>query len=244
LSPKGGGDMKLRNMLKWSVAAIAATGVVGLISGNDAIAQESGGGIVFHAPEGVCTWDWSGEATPWLLKAIKRQAVMEDSLFYLARNCPERLCDIRWGGYRVPVAFWEDGEITEEMLLWLRMQPFFGDVMSKVTAVCPDVALLMVEGATAAGPAEPEGFPIADDHDGHGGSVGDDDGRGGSVGDDDDDDDGGNVGDDDDNGVDDDDGDGDDDDDDDDDDYHDHDRGHGNDPDRVDEDNPAWIKKH
>ena len=177
--------MRFRNALKLSASAIATLAVGGvMVAGSELAAQQAQGPLVFNAPEEVCTWDWGTRTSPYLLRALNREAVLEESLRYMAENCPATMCEIQWGGYSVPAEFWEGEEITEEMLLWLRVQPFFDEVMEEVAATCPDVALLMVEGATAAGGDGPGLGPFDGDDDDDDSDDDDDD-----TGDDDDDDD-------------------------------------------------------
>jgi len=162
-----------RNLSRYAAATLAAAGL--LAFAGPLSAQATDGVTLFTAPTDMCTWDWSSPTTPWLLAALKQEDLLEHSAVDMAKTCPEKLCDVRWGGYAVPEDFPGEAGLVQEMLCELSLrQLFFEDIIAGITPVCPDVAQQMVELAPAAGeacppfrPGEslggPAGGPVPDD---------------------------------------------------------------------------------
>lgn len=145
-----------RKPSRYLAASLAAVGL--LAFGGPVSAQNA---TVFSAPADMCAWDWASPTTPWLLAALKREGLLELSAVEMAKTCPEKLCEVRWGGYAVPEDFPENGGLVQEMLCELSLrQLFFEDIIAGISAVCPDAAAQMVDLAPAAGEACPPWTPI------------------------------------------------------------------------------------
>jgi len=123
--------------LKISAFAFAAV----LASSGALSAQTAGGQSVFTMPDDICTWDWAGPATPQLMAQLKSQSLLAHVTMEMAKNCPEKLCEINWPGDAAA-----SGSLPGEMLCELgHRQLFFAPLMETVAGICPDVAQLMTD---------------------------------------------------------------------------------------------------
>jgi len=123
--------------LKISAFAFAAV----LASSGALSAQTAGGQSVFTMPDDICTWDWAGPATPQLMAQLKSQSLLAHVTMEMAKNCPEKLCEINWPGDAAA-----SGSLPGEMLCELgHRQLFFEPLMETVAGICPDVAQLMTD---------------------------------------------------------------------------------------------------
>ena len=165
----------LRTSTRALVATVAAAGL--LAFGGPLSAQDAGGPTVFTAAADMCTWDWASPATPWLLAALHREGLLEHSAVEMGKTCPEKLCEVQWGGYAIPEDFPDNGGLVQEFLCELSLRQLFFevDIIGEITAICPDVAAQMVELAPAAGEACPPFTPIESLGGPTGGPVQDDD---------------------------------------------------------------------
>ncbi|GGD41817.1 hypothetical protein [Sinisalibacter lacisalsi] len=123
--------------LKISTLAAAAL----FASGGALSAQTAEEPIVFNMPGDICSWDWSGPATPSLLAALKDQDLLTQATIEMAKSCPEQLCNIDW-----TAAAAGNTSPSDEMLCELgHRQLFFEPLAETLSGICPDVAQLMTD---------------------------------------------------------------------------------------------------
>jgi len=123
---------------------LSALAVAALIASGGALSAQT----IFTVPTDICTWDWAAPATPGLLAELENQNLLVHTTVEMAKNCPEKLCEINWEGYAAPGS----ASHTDEMLCELsNRQLFFDDITGAMSATCPDVAQLMIDRSPAVG---------------------------------------------------------------------------------------------
>jgi len=114
---------------------ISALAVATLIASCGVLSAQT----TFTVPTDICTWDWTAPATGPLLAALNDQGLLVHTTMEMAKNCPEKLCEINWQGYAAA-----NGALPGEMLCELgHRQLFFEPLIAGLAATCPGVAQTM-----------------------------------------------------------------------------------------------------